>query len=304
MTFNLLDDLDVLDFTTRLPGPFSSFILAHLGANVTKLEDLDHNGDAFSDPAYLQHTPHFLDWYQNLNDNKRIQELSFSRDQDKVATLIKEAQIILIPDSRFFKEYIHQFELDQKVVIRLAGGKDEWRSLHDLNALALTKSFNFHLQETQTPPYLPIAGINYGHFLASFSLAALRKVEKNTETEPRTIEETLYLKDITESILDVFYSELTTSPHRFLHNGSFPCYQVYTTKDGQFACFAGIEEKFWRNFQKVFGIKLELDDRFDLSGKTEDKIQKLFAKLYGHEVEALITNDMPICLTLVSKLKC
>lgn len=45
-----LDDILVLDFSTLLPGPLATLMLAEAGADVVKLERPDSGEDAYMDP--------------------------------------------------------------------------------------------------------------------------------------------------------------------------------------------------------------------------------------------------------------
>ncbi len=295
---DFLQDIKVADLSSRLPGPFCGHLLASFGAQVYKIEDHNHGGDPFIDAGHLQYAPNFLDWYQKLNDGKKLINLDFQREQTKLKQYLEQCQIIIYPDNSFFNHLIKSCHLDKKVLIKIAGGRNEWRFLHDLNALALTKTFKQHLAHTKTPPYLPFAGINFGFYLASISLAALHKcIQQST-----LIHQTLYLKDVTKEIFDLFYSELIDNRGKFLHTGAFPCYNVYETADAGFVCFAAIEEKYWLKFQEIFKIRLSLTERFDETGKIQTKLEKLFAQLSTQDIENKLKGHS-ICITVAKDKK-
>jgi crotonobetainyl-CoA:carnitine CoA-transferase CaiB-like acyl-CoA transferase len=294
MQFNFLEDINILDFTSRLPGPFSTMVLASLGAKVTKLENSDVNGDPFNSKEYLQYAPNFQDWYKNINKEKDVIGFSFKDSPELVQQHVNKAQIVLIPEGKYFDSLLSKFELKKKVIIKLSGGKDQWKSLHDLNALALTKTFNDHTRSSETPPYLPIAGLSFAQYLATTALAILRKVERENES----ITQTIYLKDVTIFILDTLYSQQLGLNGKFLHNGAFPCYQIYKTSDGQSLCLASVEEKYWQNLQIAFGINLKMQDRFDTTEKTSNFLKNMFSKLHSDEIREKI-KDTQTCLTIV-----
>lgn len=295
MKFDYLEDVQVLDLSTRLPGPMATMILSSLGAKVTKVENLDIGADPFQDKKYLEHAPHFKDWYDQLNKDKSIIQFSFSQNTEKLRVLLHSAQIILLPDVKFFDVLLKSLDLKNKAIIKLSGGKGEWKSLHDLNALALTKSFHYHYQDSNLPPYLPFAGIGYAQYLASACLGILRKVERTNITQT----EIIYLKEVTEYILDALHSEQVTSPNKFLHNGAFPCYQIFKTQDDKAICLAAVEEKYWRNFVKAFSLDLNDEQRFDSSGKTTEILQNMFAKLTSDEIRHM-TKNTELCLTVAT----
>ena len=47
MSHLYLEDVKILDFTTRLPGPLSSYLLQQFGAEVTKVENTYTDCDSF-----------------------------------------------------------------------------------------------------------------------------------------------------------------------------------------------------------------------------------------------------------------
>jgi crotonobetainyl-CoA:carnitine CoA-transferase CaiB-like acyl-CoA transferase len=273
----------------------ATMILASLGANVVKIENLDIGADPFQDIQYLEHAPHFEDWYNNLNENKDVLQLSFSKNKEKLEELLNSAHIILIPDVKFFNQMFENLSLQNKAIIKLSGGKGEWKALHDLNALALTRSFKFHCKESSLPPYLPFAGISYAQYLSTACLGILRKVEKSNKTHS----ETIYLKEVTDFILDSLHSEQVTSPNKFLHNGAFPCYQMYKTSDAKTVCLAAVEGKYWRNFTELFKLDIIEDQRFDASGKTTETLKNMFANLSSDEIRSM-TKNTELCLTIAT----
>jgi alpha-methylacyl-CoA racemase len=293
MKYNFLNDISILDFTTRLPGPLSTKLLCDFGARVVKCENIDVGGDLFNQEAIHGHAPNFKAWYQNLNSDKDIVKISFRSDEEKITELINNSNVILIPDSRYFQTFLSRFQVsDNKLTIKLAAGKEEFSSLHDLNVLGLTKTFKVHLagNKDQKPPYLPFAGIAFAQYIASFILAALRDAETKTHT--------VYMKDIVEHIFDTLYAPEMEKESEFLHNGAFPAYDMYTTKDGKILCLAAIEEKYWLNLIKIFSIKLEIEDRFDKTGRTSAILEELFSKFTKNEIKEIIKNQN-ICLTFI-----
>ena len=295
MKFDYLADVKIIDLSQRLPGPYGSFILQSLGAKVTKLENTDQGGDFFNSDSAKMFNPNFLDWYKTLNDQKKINTLSFSNELSTLVKIIKKYDLIIAPKNSFLQNLFSEYPLEStQCLIYLSGGKNQWRSLHDLNALSFTKTFKDHLYHNDSLPYLPIAGMSYGQYLATLSLAMLRKASKTNKAQ----QETLYLKDTCNFLLDALHSEQTNSPHKFLHNGLYPCYQIYKTKDDHYVCLAAIEEKYWNLFIKIFNLPLSEQDRFDKSEKTHSLLKKLFAKQTGHEINTKI-NNQSICLTIV-----
>lgn len=294
MHYNLLDDITVVDLTQRLPGPYASYILQSMGAHIIKIENNDQSEDFFKSKMALKHNPNLHDWYQNINRQKIIKSFSFKNNLHRLSEELSSANIIIAPHNSYFKNYFKNTILKKdQSLIYLAGGVGEWKNLHDLNALSFTKTFQDHLHLSGELPYLPIAGIGFAQYIATLCLALLRKTEK----QQAAIEEIVYLKDVCIFLFDALYSKLTHAPHKFLHNGLYPCYQTYKTMDGDYVCLAAIEEKYWNNFIEEFHLPLNTDDRFDKSPKTYELIKNLFANINSHEIQKKIINKS-LCLSI------
>lgn len=269
-----LSDLKILDLSTRLPGPLACNQLAKLGASVTKIEwndspDPFYKGDGESDPI-------FRFWYDNFNKEKEIKRLDFD-SYDK--SQLDQYDLIIYSPKKRYKNF---FGNNKRIAVK--GGKSPLY-LHDLNALALSRSFELN---TGSLPHLPFAGIIYAQEIALKAIALL--MDKNKSFLE------LYLSDISYDILDKFYSSEISKTKIHLHNGAYPCYQIYRSADNKLIAFAAVETKFWQKFSDLFNLNLEMDDRFD----TSLRVQKLIShKFQEHTLEQIkeIINDEDICIT-------
>jgi crotonobetainyl-CoA:carnitine CoA-transferase CaiB-like acyl-CoA transferase len=70
-----------------------------------------------------------------------------------------------------------------------------------------------------------------------------------------------YLQDAVDQVQQAYFppSIQDRSPATFLHNGRFPCYNLYRTSDGGYLAMAAVEPKFWARFRELAGL-LELAD--------------------------------------------
>lgn len=287
---DLLFGINILDLTQRLPGPFATQILAGLGARVTKATPIGKE-DAFIKEGKVDYI--FSVWYENLNKNKIIKSINF---EDELQLLIDKSDIILTSSSTL----LSTFSLKEKAVLITKGGSGKLKSMHDLNAISQTKSFHLYTHNKNEaiidPPYLPFAGIAFAQQMATEALALLLKVKMNKET----ITETVYLDQVTPFIFDHFWNEELDKKGdtKFLHNGLFPCYNIYRTKDAKYVSLAAVEEKFWLKFSEIFKLSLKKEDRFDTSEGIFNLLIKTFSSLTLSEIIHLVgSND--ICLTFV-----
>ena len=275
-------NLKVLDFTTRLPGPMAGAILAQLGATVHRPE-LEREDPFFQS----EDEPLFSEWAKNFERQKDIVKVKLD-DLGK----LRNYDVILCPPSAPFKEL--SIKSPDLSLIMVIGGKGRQKYLHDLNALFLTKTFSLHLKNKKSPglPYLPVAGIVFAQQIALETLAVHLEQTKGISK--------VYLDESVKKVLDLLWSDQMENSEdlQFLHNGKFPCYNIYQSKDGGHIALAAVESRFWTEFSDIFGISLDLADRFDASGKTGQKLSKMFLKYTTDELMQII-GDRDICLNIM-----
>ena len=287
---DLLAGVKVLDLTQRLPGPFTTKILSNLGAEVTKLSPTGKK-DAFLTQGKVDSL--FLIWYNNLNENKKIKEVEYSSGLQKY---IDESDLVVYPQG--FKKDL--FDFSNKAILIVAGGKDDNTSMHDINALASTKAFHLYTHnktESQIdPPYLPFAGISFSQQMATEAVATIFK----SKMQRMQVETTVYLDESVKFIFDHFWSSEIEKEKRFkfLHNGRFPSYNLYRTKDDLYIAIAAVEEHFWLKFCEIFNLPLKKEDRFDTSGTVFNKLINMFGNLTLDEIIHKV-GDEDICITPV-----
>jgi alpha-methylacyl-CoA racemase len=323
LPFNsILPELKVLDLTARLPGPFATQILQSLGAKVTKVELQTH-----LDPFFRLEAPEplFTHWYEKMNEEKEILVLDFHQPDNakRLQKLIEECHIVVSswPLSWITKNVLPHLkmvpgEFSPKVFIHLQGHRDG-HPLHDLNSLAATALLSLHLGQKiqsfqegppplprQTPislPFLPIGGICFGHIISTSLLALALKSLATHQLQS----ETLYMQDVVTWFAETFYDEeyfvyrsVSGQSPSHLHNGRFPCYNIYPCLDEGNVVIAAIEEKFWSEAVKVFSWNLRESDRFDDSGKTYKVLANYFKSKTKNEILKLL-GPRHICIDVV-----
>ena len=307
MTNNILNGVTILDFGHRLPGPLAGKILASLGAKVVKVEDHIFQ-DPFCAGAFAEFDPSFKDWYQELNGSKEILRLDFKSPtiKDQILELLENCSGIIngLPHKVQASLGI-DFESISKLkspiaVVDMKASKQSKTAMHDLNALAMTGLLSLHV-EGQTkdiiaPPFLPIAGINFGHKVATDLLAVLLKVRESSKSYYHTT----YLLESTEEIFSAFWPrKLRDNRTKFLHNGLYPCYSLYKTSDDKYVALAAVEEKFWLEFCEVFKLDIPKEERFNYQDdKVFTAISKCFLSMTQKEVKK-VTERHDFCLSLI-----
>lgn len=273
----------VLDFSSRLPGPMATALLLGSLFDVIKVE-YEGREDPFKGEDLKQIEPLFFEWYQNLNQGKRQLQI---KNMSDIENEIKAYDWVIALGS-FKKEELDFFNEYQINVLTIKGAKEKKHQfLHDINALLLSSSFRFH-QKTQMP-YLPFAGINFAQSIRAKILEMALNTKSNLQNEH------IYLKEETLKTFDLLKSENRESLH--LHNGKFPCYNFYQTKDKRLVALSTIEEHFWNDFCRVFNLKLENEDRFKTNRSVFDQISALFSQYDGQILQDIVdTNGLLITI--------
>jgi alpha-methylacyl-CoA racemase len=306
MSFKPLAGLTIIDLTHRLPGPLCGKILVDLGATVIKIEDHIFQ-DPFLSGLFAQFDSSFVSWYENLNAGKNIVRFDFnsSEDQKKIHKMVTSADAVIMGLPAKTREKLKITDQDltlnkPMVVIELLASAHEKKSMHDLNALAMTGLLSLYVADKKdkivAPPFLPIAGISFGHKAATDLLAAYIQATKKNQTQfVKT-----YLDQVTKEVLGIFWPEKDRQMGRtkFLHNGIYPCYSLYQTRDLKYVALAAVEEKFWNRFCDVFEISSSHDRFFNQDQSLFDLISNQISKYTSSEVELKISAE-DLCLSII-----
>lgn len=268
-----LQDIRVLDFSTLLPGPLASLILAEAGAEVIKVERPGPGED-------MRGYPPFLDGesgsFAILNRGKRALALDL-RAEGAAASLLALAPTIDI--------VLEQFR--PGVMDRLGLGYEAWRAAnpriiycaitgygqdgprareagHDMNyqagagLLALTAGAD---GSPGIPPAL-VGDIAGGTYPAVVNLLlALRRRD-------RTGEGCFIDIAMAENLFTFQFLGLATGqgagdwpqPGAGTLTGGSPRYRIYATGDGRHLAVAPLEDKFWQAFCDIAGVPQDLRD--------------------------------------------
>ena len=302
-----LDGIRVLDFSTLLPGPMATFVLAEAGAEVLKLEragtgeDMRHYPPMMTEDAGIN--------FALLNRGKRslAVDLKDPATVAKVLELAKTAQVVV---EQFRPGVMDRLGLGYEamkavnpaiIYCAITGyGQDGPKAqvaAHDLNYVADAGMLALAADGDGAPVVPPalVADIGGGAMPAVISiLLALRVAEQTGEGAKLDIA-------MTDNLLAWEYWALgevdagmgAPEPGRGLVAGGSPRYQVYRTQDGRYLACAPLEQKFWVTFTRLIGLDPALvDDGPDpdatkaavaaiIAGRTADAWMAIFD---GHDV--------------------
>ncbi|WP_211234523.1 CaiB/BaiF CoA transferase family protein [Solimonas soli] len=274
-----LAGIRVLDFSTLVPGPLCTLMLAEAGAEVVKIERPD-GGDSMR--AY---EPRFGDEAVNfamLNRGKRslVLDLSQPPGRDQARALVREADVVVeqfrpgVMD-RLGLGYERLRELKPELIYCSITGYGQHGPLsqlaaHDLNFAAETGLLAQTADAHGTPqlPQALIGDIAGGAMPATINiLLALRRRDAGGGGCRLDIA-------MADSLFTTMYWGLGNGhaaghwprPGSDLVTGGSPRYQIYRTRDDQFLAVAPLEDKFWQAFVAAIGAPELLDDRRDPQG--------------------------------------
>jgi alpha-methylacyl-CoA racemase len=277
-----LAQLKILDFSTLLPGPYASMLMADMGAEVLRIEAIDqpnmvnalqpsHKGNSY---AYL-----------TLNRNKQAIRVNLknSRGIEVIKQLVAQYDIVL---EQFRPGVMAKLGLDyqtlkdlnpQLIYCSITGygqtGCFTQRAGHDINYLALSGLASFSGTE-QSGPVLSgtqIADIAGGsHHAVMGILAAV--VQRGITGKGQHLD--ISMTDAAFALNGVFGAgavgadvdpKLGATP---LNGGRF--YDYYQTQDGRYLSVGSLEPKFAKAFFDTIGH----GDWLERAGSTEARQQQ------------------------------
>lgn len=308
-----LEGLKVLDLTRLIPGGYATLILADLGAEVLKIEDMEL-GDysRWIEPTIGGNGVYF----HALNRNKKSMKLNLKTEEGKeiFKELVEKGYDTIVEGfrpgvmDRLGIGYNVLRNINPKVIYcAISGfgqdGPKKHKALHDLNCLGVTGVLSITGEASPAIPGIQIADTISALFSVISILTAYITRGKTSQGQ-----------FIDVSMTDGLISLLSIHLIKFLidskipeggkmdFNGQFPCYRIYKTKDGEYMTLATLEEKFWENFCTAIGRKDLIDKQYDDSIETRNEIENIFKSKTRIEWEE-ISENIDSCLEPVLNFK-
>jgi crotonobetainyl-CoA:carnitine CoA-transferase CaiB-like acyl-CoA transferase len=296
-----LNGLFVLDFTTLLPGPLATLMLAEAGAEVLKIEQPDGENARRFPPFVGNESASFM--MLNRGKASLTLDLKTSAAREKLVPLIKRADIL-----------VEQFR--PGVMGRLGLGYDDLKKInprliycsisgygqsgprvheagHDINYIGNTGLLDLQPGPAARPVVPPMlaADIAGGSFPAVINiLLALRARDQSGQGCHIDIAMTDAMFTFTWAALAIGAATgQFPKPGALWLVGGSPRYQIYPAKDGKLIACGALESKFWAAFTAAIGLSKEfVDDARDpvatryavaklIFGKTSDEWRPIFA---------------------------
>ena len=256
-----LSGIRVIDFSTLLPGPMCTLLLAEAGAEVIKIER-PGKGDEMRSyaPDFGSDSVNFA----LLNRGKRsvVLDLKQAVDREHAIALVRDADVLVEQFragvmQRLGLGYEALSQLNPRLIYCSITGYGQDGPLadvaaHDLNYLAETGMLGLAAGNDGMPGLPPalIADLAGGAYPAMMNiLLALRQ----RDTTGRGCHLDVAMADHLFPLMywglgNGFAGGNWPSPGSDLVTGGSARYQVYRTSDNQYLACAPLEEKFWINF--------------------------------------------------------
>jgi crotonobetainyl-CoA:carnitine CoA-transferase CaiB-like acyl-CoA transferase len=310
-----LSGLKVLDFSTTLPGPLATLMLAEAGATVVKVERPD-GGDPgrANKPRIGEESLQFA----MLNRGKRslAADLKDPGDQATVARLAAQADVLV---EQFRPGVMAKLGLGYEelsianpklIYCSITGygqtGVHAQRAGHDLTYLARNGILSLG-GGTQGEPVLPpalIADIGGGTYPALLNIL-LALLQRQVTGQGQHLDIAMAEQGfpwISRQLAVLLHDGKAPLPGGSSHTGGTPRYGLHRSSDGRYIAIAPIEDKFWRSFCDVIGLPPELrkPDR-DAATVKAAIAQRLGAEPAAYWAERF--HDKDACVEIVADLK-
>lgn len=258
-----LEGIKVLDFSTLLPGPMCTLLLAEAGADVTKVERLDGDEMRSYVPKFENSSVNFA----LLNRGKKsiCVDLKSAEQRALIEQLIADTDVLV---EQFRPGVMQRLGLDYQTVSRLnpkliycsitgygQTGPKALTAAHDLNYQAETGMLALSCDSNGAPSIPPVltADLAAGTYPAVMNiLLALRQRDRDGQGRHLDIAMADNLFPLMYWALGNGWSEgQWPRPGAELVTGGTPRYRIYRTQDDRYIAAAPLEEKFWRKFLEL-----------------------------------------------------
>jgi len=309
-----LSGLLVVDFTTLLPGPLATLMLAEAGAEVIKIEQPGGENARRFPPMVDGDSAAFL----MLNRGKKSMALDLKNDTDraKLIPLIKRADILVEQFrpgvmARLGLGYEEVHAINSRLIYCSISGYGQsgprvHEAGHDINYIGNTGLLDLQPGPSDRPVVPPMlaADIAGGSFPAVINiLLALRTRDQSGQGCCIDIAMTDAMFTFTWAALALGAATgRFPKPGELWLVGGSPRYQIYPAKDGKLVACGAIEHKFWVSFTRAISLAAEFIDDMRNPKATRDAVAKLIVGRSSDEWRPIFV-AADCCTTIVTPLE-
>ena len=268
-----LEGVLVADFTTLLPGPLATLMLAEAGAEVVKIERPGgEDVRRFKPFAAAGYSASFA----ILNRGKKgfVADLKTEEGKKAVWDLVERADVLVeqfrpgVMERLGFGYAAVRARNPKIIYCSISGygqkGPRREEAGHDLNYIGTTGLLAIAPGPADRPVVPPalIADIGGGTFPAvtNILLALLARAKTGQGTHIDVAMSDAMFTFAWFALATYHTSGRNPGPGELRHNGGSGRYQLYPTSDGKVVACGALEQHFWDAFVKVIGLSPELAD--------------------------------------------
>jgi len=309
-----LQGIRILDLTRLYPGPLGTMMLADMGAEVIKIEDINA-------PDYMRYYPPYVQsesaGFLAVNRSKRsfVVNLKIKKGVDIFLALVKKADIVMeqfrpgiLDDLGIGYEAARTVKPDIIYVSITSYGQDgpyAQNAAHDINFIGYAGILS-GTGSLQTGPILPgpqlgdVAGGAYMSIIACLSaLWAREKTGRGQQVDVAMLDGVLPL--MTLQMAHYQATKMAMGPGEPPLSGGLACYGVYPCADGKYIALGILEAKFWKIFCDLVGRPEWLEKHMAM-GLEAESLRKEIAALFQTKTRDEWTAKagcLDVCLTPV-----
>jgi alpha-methylacyl-CoA racemase len=309
-----LDGIIVADFTTLLPGPLATLMLAEAGAEVVKVEK-PGGEDVRKFPPYWNGLSAA---FAVLNRGKKgiVADLKSDEGRRRALELIDRADVLV---EQFRPGVMERLGLGYRtltsrnprlIYCSVTGygqtGPRSKEAGHDINYIGATGLLSLSpgpIDRPTVPPAL-IADIGGGSFPAVLNIL-LALIARQKTGHGTYIDIAMSDAMFTFAWLALATRFATGKPiesEKLRHFGGSPRYQLYPTSDGKLIACGALEQKFWESFCSVINLDKEFVSDFRNPKATVEEVRRIIASKPAAYWKPLLAKA-DCCVTVMASLE-
>ncbi|BEQ16981.1 CaiB/BaiF CoA transferase family protein [Desulfoferula mesophila] len=307
-----LQGLKVLDLSMNLPGPYMTWLLASLGAEVLKVEnpqggDFGRSMGASPEAARLS--------FDSVNRNKKSLALNLKHvaGREIFLRMLDDYDVVVegFRPGTMNKLGLGWPELSARqprlIQVSISGygqsGPYRLRAGHDVNYLALcgVLAMGGSREDELAIAGVQIADVAGGSLMALSGLMAA-VVQRQRTGQGQLVDVAMFdgaLSMATKLLARVQAGADEPAPRGMTLNGRYPCYNVYRTSDDGFMSLGALEPKFWQGFCQALE-RPDLEAGQFGGADVIDEVQAIFASRTCEQWEKFFKNHDVCCEPVLS----
>lgn len=313
-----LSGVTVLDFSTLLPGPLATLMLAEAGATVIKIEKPEGEDMRRHGPMVGEGAAAMSAYFAMLNRGKSCLALDLKADDafERLRPLIESADVVVEQFRPGVMERLgFGYERLSAINPRLvycsitgygAVGPRALAAGHDLNYQATTGALMLGRLPKDDPPSPgtltgDIAGGSFPAVINILLALLLRERTGRGAAIDIAMTDALFTFGFFAAAQGAATGRFP-DPGEPIFVGALPRYALYRTKDDRLLAVGALEEKFWQAFCDRFDVAVELRRDWETPGPTRARVAEIVAaRSHGEWAAALAGCDF--CVTPVATLE-